>query len=64
MEPGNLETLLEKVRTVAQGPQGDLLRKFVDLLYKPMGERKRQGQSRSKAYREQAGQVNEHRDRP
>ena len=39
MEPSALETLVEKVSAVAHGPQADLLRKFVDLLYKPAGER-------------------------
>jgi hypothetical protein len=33
MEPGNLENLLEKVKAVAQGPNADLLAKFIDLLY-------------------------------
>lgn len=33
MEPANLETLFEKVRTIAHGPHADLLEKFIDLLY-------------------------------
>lgn len=33
MEPGNLENLVQKVRAIAQGPHGDLLEKFIDLLY-------------------------------
>ena len=33
MEPDNLEILLEKVETIAQGRHADLLEKFVDLLY-------------------------------
>lgn len=33
MEPGNLENLIEKVRIIAHGPHGDLLGKFIDLLY-------------------------------
>lgn len=33
MEPGNLENLIEKVKTIAQGPHADLLEKFVDLLF-------------------------------
>jgi hypothetical protein len=41
MEPGNLETLVEKVKAVAHDPQADLLRKFVDLLYQPAGKRER-----------------------
>jgi hypothetical protein len=41
MEAANLETLVEKVKAVAHGPQADLLRKFVDLLYQPAGERER-----------------------
>jgi len=46
MEAGDLKNLEEKVRAVAQGPQADLLRKFVDLLYQqPMGERQEQGQT-------------------
>lgn len=63
MEPGNLENLMEKVRAAAHGPQADLLSKFVDLLYKSVGERERRGQAaqsgrqpggyaaRSRAYR-------------
>jgi hypothetical protein len=52
MEPGNLENLMEKVRVVAQGPQADLLSKFVDLLYKP--GRERPGQA-AKAGRQSGG---------
>ncbi len=33
METGNLETLVEKVKAIAQGPNADLLKKFIDLLY-------------------------------
>jgi len=33
MEPGNLENLMEKVKTIAHGPHADLLEKFIDLLY-------------------------------
>lgn len=33
MEPANLESLMEKVKTIAQGPHADLLNKFIDLLY-------------------------------
>jgi predicted transcriptional regulator len=33
MEPGNLETLFEKVETIAHGPHADLLNKLIDLLY-------------------------------
>jgi hypothetical protein len=33
MEPRNLENLMEKVKTIAQGPHADLLAKFIDLLY-------------------------------
>jgi len=33
MEPGSLETLVEKVKALAQGPHADLLKKFIDLLY-------------------------------
>ncbi len=33
MEPGNMETLVEKVKAIAQGPNADLLKKFIDLLY-------------------------------
>lgn len=33
MEPANLETLFEKVKTIAHGPNADLLEKFIDLLY-------------------------------
>jgi hypothetical protein len=33
MEPGNLENLVEKVKAIAQGPNADLLKKFIDLLY-------------------------------
>jgi hypothetical protein len=32
MEPGNLEALVEKVKAIAQGPNADLLKKFIDLL--------------------------------
>lgn len=37
MEPGNLETLLEKVKAVAHGPHAELLEKFIDLLYEHEG---------------------------
>lgn len=43
MEPANLESLFEKVEAIALGPQADLLKKFVDLLYKPLSGRERQG---------------------
>jgi len=33
MEPGNLENLVEKVKAIAQGPNAELLQKFIDLLY-------------------------------
>ena len=33
MESGNLENLMEKVMAIAQGPNADLLEKFIDLLY-------------------------------
>jgi len=33
MERANLETLLEKVKTIAHGPHADLLNKLIDLLY-------------------------------
>jgi len=33
MEPGNLENLMEKVKTIAHGPHADLLNKLIDLLY-------------------------------
>ena len=33
MEPGNLETLFEKVKAINQGPNADLLKRFIDLLY-------------------------------
>lgn len=33
MEPSNLETLFEKVKVIADGPNADLLNKFIDLLY-------------------------------
>lgn len=33
MDPWNLETLVEKVKTIAHGPHADLLEKFIDLLY-------------------------------
>lgn len=33
MEPGNIENLVEKVKTIAHGPNADLLEKFIDLLY-------------------------------
>jgi len=33
MEPANLETLIEKVITIAHGRHADLLNKFIDLLY-------------------------------
>ena len=33
MEAAEEEDLLTKLRLVAQGPDGDLLKKFVDLLY-------------------------------
>ncbi len=33
MEPGNLETLFEKVRIMAHGPHAALLHKLIDLLY-------------------------------
>jgi hypothetical protein len=33
MEPANLETLFEKVETIAHGPHADLLEKLINLLY-------------------------------
>jgi hypothetical protein len=33
MERANLETLFEKVETIARGPRADLLNKLIDLLY-------------------------------
>ncbi len=33
MEASNLDTLFEKVETIANGPHADLLNKLVDLLY-------------------------------
>jgi hypothetical protein len=33
MESGNLENLVEKVKAIAQGPNAELLKKFIDLLY-------------------------------
>lgn len=33
MEPQNLENLVEKVKAIAQGPNAELLKKFIDLLY-------------------------------
>jgi len=33
MEPENLDTLIDKVKTIAHGTHGDLLEKFIDLLY-------------------------------
>jgi hypothetical protein len=33
MEASNLDTLFEKVETIAHGPHADLLKKFIDLLY-------------------------------
>lgn len=33
MESSNLDTLFEKVETIAHGPHADLLKKFIDLLY-------------------------------
>ena len=33
MEPATLETLFEKVKTIAHGPHADLLNKLIDLLY-------------------------------
>lgn len=33
MEPINLETMLEKVATIAHGPHAELLEKLIDLLY-------------------------------
>jgi len=33
MERPNLETLFEKVETIAHGPHADLLKKLIDLLY-------------------------------
>lgn len=33
MELTNLETMLEKVETIAHGPHADLLAKLIDLLY-------------------------------
>lgn len=39
MEASNLDTLFEKVKTIAHGPHADLLNKFIDLLYeREMGE--------------------------
>ena len=33
MEASNLDTLFEKVKTIAHGPRADLLNKLIDLLY-------------------------------
>ncbi len=33
MESSNLDTLFEKVKTIAHGPHADLLNKLIDLLY-------------------------------
>jgi hypothetical protein len=33
MTPGNLDSLLDKVRAIAQGPNAELLEKLIDLLY-------------------------------
>jgi len=33
MKPDNLESLFEKVETIAHGPHADLLAKLIDLLY-------------------------------
>lgn len=33
MGSSNLDTLFEKVETIANGPHADLLKKFIDLLY-------------------------------
>jgi hypothetical protein len=33
MKPDNLESLFEKVETIAHGPHADLLEKVIDLLY-------------------------------
>ena len=33
MKSGNLENLVEKVKAIAQGPNAELLKKFIDLLY-------------------------------
>ena len=33
MEASNLDTLFEKVKTIAHGPHADLLNKLIDLLY-------------------------------
>ena len=38
MERANLETLFEKVETIAHGPHADLLNKLVDLLYERVEE--------------------------
>jgi hypothetical protein len=33
MEPGNLDSLMEKVKAIASGPHAELLQKFIDVLY-------------------------------
>jgi len=38
MAPGNLETLVEKVKVIAHGPHADLLEQFIDLLYERQRE--------------------------
>ncbi|MEW6660698.1 MAG: hypothetical protein AB1424_18810 [Thermodesulfobacteriota bacterium] len=38
MESASVDDLLNKVRLVAQGPDGGLLKKFVDLLYERQEE--------------------------
>ena len=75
MEPANLETLLQKVSTIAHGPHGDLLDKLIDMMFERelraaaiQGEAKQQPcgypARGARAFKKQAGQVNEHRDRP
>ena len=38
MERANLETLFEKVETIAHGPHAELLNKLIDLLYEREGQ--------------------------
>uniref|UniRef100_A0A7V4GA61 Uncharacterized protein n=1 Tax=Desulfobacca acetoxidans TaxID=60893 RepID=A0A7V4GA61_9BACT len=38
MAPGNLETLVKKVKAIARGPHADLLEKLIYLLYERQHE--------------------------
>jgi hypothetical protein len=74
MEPGNLESLFKKVRTIAHGSHGDLLGKLIDMLFEREQRALRSGGRQSsnlaairageRAIGKQAGQVDEHQDRP